>query len=141
MNNPPVDDATAEYILNTRKAFEDLRQVAAQIAGVLVLAAAGGATANSDHPMLKAAGELHRAASEALRSMRPTERAKEHHTRLLQAAGALGLALRTAQRINVDAILAPVRAAYQDLQRASESLPGFPMVAFEHGCCSVHILR
>ena len=36
-----VDDETVTYILATRKHFEDLRQVAAQLAGLLVLAAVG----------------------------------------------------------------------------------------------------
>ena len=36
-----VDDATAEYIVENQKCFEDLKQVAAQLAGLLVLAAAG----------------------------------------------------------------------------------------------------
>ena len=36
-----VDDATAAYIVENQKCFEDLKQVAAQLAGLLVLAAAG----------------------------------------------------------------------------------------------------
>lgn len=139
MNNPPVDDRTAEYILETRKDFEDLRQVAAQIAGVLVLAAAGAKSASPDHPMLKAAAELHATALDRVRSVRPTERAKVHHASLMQAAGALSRALSAAQRIEVDPILRPVREAYAHLQRASNSLPGFEMVAFEQGCCGAAV--
>ena len=135
MISPPVDDATAAYILETRKCFEDLRQVSAQIAGVLVLAAAGGKSATPDHPMLEAAAELHRAAFGELRSIRPTERARAHHHCLMQAADALATALLAAKRIEVDPILFPLRAAYAHLQRASNTLPGFEMVAFDQGCC------
>src|SRR5690348_5584641 len=60
-----VDDATAAYILETRKAFEDLRQVAAQLSGLLVLEAAGARSELPHHPMLAAAEELWRGASEA----------------------------------------------------------------------------
>jgi hypothetical protein len=143
MNSPPIDDATAGYILETRKCFEDLRQVTAQIAGVLVLAAAGGKSATPDHPMLEAAEELYRAASDQLRSTRPTARASRHHHCLTQAADALSdalsLALSPAKRMEIDPILLPVRAAYAHLQRAADTLPGFEMVAFEQGCCVRHL--
>jgi hypothetical protein len=139
MNNHRIDDATAEYILETRKCFEDLRQVAAQIAGVLVLAAAGGASATPDHPMLQAAAELHRAALDRLRSVQPTERARAHHHCLSQAAEALAIALSAAKRMEIDPILIPVRAAYAHLQRSADTLPGFEMVAFEQGCCAIHL--
>jgi hypothetical protein len=141
MNSQRIDDATAGYVLETRKCFEDLRQVAAQIAGVLVLAAAGGKSATPDHPTLEAAAELHRAAFDQLRSARPTGRAREHHHRLMQAAhalsDALAAALSPAKRMEIDPILLPVRAAYAHLQRAADTLPGFEMVAFEQGCCAI----
>ncbi len=139
MNSQPVDDATATYILETRKCFEDLRQVAGQIAGVLVLAAAGGASATPDHPMLAAAAELHRAAFDDVRSVRPTERARAHHRCLMQASEALAIALVAARRMEIDPILLRVRAAYAHLQRAADTLPGFEMVAFEQGCCAMQL--
>lgn len=135
----PVDDATALYILATRKCFEDLRQVAAQIAGVLVLAAAGGKSATPDHPMLQSASELHREASDQVRSANPTPAARLHHEFLRQAAEALAVALSQSRGMDVAAVLPPVRDAYAHLQRASQALPGFPMVAFEQGCCAVHV--
>jgi hypothetical protein len=139
MTSLPVDDSTAAYILETRKCFEDLRQVAAQIAGVLVLAAAGGDSATPDHPMLSAAAGLHAAATDLLRSIRPTQRALAHHRCLTQAADSLAIALLAAKRTEIDPILVPVRAAYAHLQSASHTLPGFEMVAFAQGCCAVHL--
>jgi hypothetical protein len=135
VTSQPVDDATAAYILETRECFEDLRQVAAQIAGVLVLAAAGGKSATPDHPMLAAAAELHQAALDRLRSIRPTERARAHHHYLTQSSDALAIALAATHRMEIDSILPPVRAAYAHLQRAAETLPGFEMIAFDQGCC------
>jgi hypothetical protein len=139
MSTLQIDDATTAYILETRKCFEDLRQVAAQIAGVLVLAAAGGKSVTPDHPMLAAAAELHRTAFDELRRIQPTERARAHHHSLMRAAEGLAIALAASRRIEVESILRPVRAAYAHLQRASDTLPGFEMVAFGQGCCALQL--
>lgn len=132
-----MDEQTVAYILATRKHFEDLRQVAAQLAGLLVLAAAGGKSATPDHPMLDAAEQLYRSAAEGVRSARPTERARRHHDHLLRAAETLGGAVARARAgIEVDPILHSVKAAYAALQLACRELPGFEIISFEHGCCS-----
>ena len=52
-----IDEATATYILENQRCFEDLKQVASQLAGLLVLAASGSKEAVPDHPMLDAAGQ------------------------------------------------------------------------------------
>jgi len=133
-----VDDATAAYILETRKAFEDLRQVAAQLSGLLVLEAAGARSELPHHPMLAAAEELWRGASEAARSSGPTPRARRHHEHLLAAAALLREALSAArQSLAIDPILLPLRAAHSHLQAAGRELPGFEMVAFAQGCCAL----
>jgi hypothetical protein len=132
-----VDEQTVAYILATRKHFEDLRQVAAQLAGLLVLAAAGGKSATPDHPMLEAAEQLYRSAADGVRSARATERARTHHQHLLRAAEALGSAVSLARiGIRVDPILKPLQAAYAQLQLASKQLPGFEILSFKHGCCA-----
>ena len=132
-----MDDKTVAYILATRKHFEDLRQVAAQVAGLLVLAAAGGKSATPDHPMLDAARQLHRSAVDGVRGASPTERARSHHHHLVRAMQMLERALSRAQvEMEIDPILKPVQAAYAELQLASRELPGFEMISFEHGCCA-----
>jgi hypothetical protein len=131
-----VDEATTRYILETRKAFEDLRQVAAQLAGLLVLAAAGSKSAGPHHPMLESAKQLFEEGHDAIRRARVPKRAQRHHDSLLRAAGALQAALLAAYRSpEIDPVLLPLREAYAQLQHASNELPGFPMVAFEQGCC------
>jgi hypothetical protein len=132
----PIDDLTAVYILETRRHFEDLRQVSGQLAGFLVLSASGANSASPDHPLLPAARELHRAAQDGVRSARPTERARMHHRALLDSAAALAQALEAAKAGEVDPVLIPLRAADAHLRRASRELPGFEMVAFEQGCCA-----
>jgi hypothetical protein len=131
-----VDDATATYILENQRCFEDLKQVASQLAGLLVLAAAGSKEALPDHPMIKAAGTLFREANDALRRARPTERARRHHEHLSRASESIATALKQAGVcLNVDSVLIPLRAGYSELERAADSLPGFEKVAYERACC------
>ena len=142
-----VDDATVAYILENRRYFEDLRQVASQMAGLLVLAAAGSKEALPDHPMIEAGVRLHREAADRLRSAAVPLRAQRHHEHLLQAASSLNDALSEAARclrplgggLEIDPILNPLRAGYASLERAAAALPGFELVALERGCCAVHL--
>jgi len=135
-----VDDATVVYILETRRHFEDLRQIASQLAGLLVLAAAGSKEAAPDHPMLTAARQLHREAADGLLRSRPTLRARRHHEHLLDATSHLANALSAANRIlDVDPVLIPLRAGYSALQQAADALPGFELISFERACCGIHL--
>jgi hypothetical protein len=142
-NRENVDDETVAYILDAQKYFEDLRQVAAQLAGLLVLAAAGGKSATPDHPMLEAAERLHKSAEAGIRSLRPTARASAHRDYLSRAAAALECALSSAhshlwrvdQSVGVEPILHPLQAAYDQLRLAGGALPGFEMISFEQACC------
>jgi len=131
-----VDDATAAYIVENQQCFEDLKQVASQLAGLLVLAAAGSKEALPDHPMLVVAAELYRESADSLTRARPTERALRHHEHLARAATAIGVALKEAERsLNVDRILIPLRSGYSELERAADALPGFEKVSYERACC------
>ena len=137
VSGEPVDGETAVYILETRAQFEDLRQAAAQLAGWLVLSAAGAKTASPDHAVLSSASDLQQKALDQVRRARPSARAKVHHRCLVEAAAGLGAALAAARKnLEPEAVLIPLRAAYADLQRAAGTLPGFEMVAFEQGCCA-----
>jgi hypothetical protein len=138
-----IDDETVAYILLAQKYFEDLRQVAAQLAGLLVLAAAGGESATPDHPMLEAAKRLHESAAAGLRGLRAAARASAHRDYLSRAAAALECALSFAQThlrhagrsAEIEPILHPLRAAYEQLRLASRALPGFEMISFDQACC------
>ena len=145
-SSSPIDDDTVAYIIEHRRHFEDLRQVASQLAGLLVLATVGSKRASPDHPMLEAAGHLFDAACHAIRSARPTPRARRHHDHLLEASASLASALSEARRrftrpcgnIDIDPILIPLRSGYAQLREAADALPGFEMIAFEQGCCAIH---
>lgn len=131
-----VDDATATYIVENQRCFEDLKQVASQLAGLLVLRAAGSHEAAPDHPALSSARVLFREADDAIRRARPTQRALNHHAHVSQAALLIGTALNHTDRaLDVDRILAPLRAGYSELERAANVLPGFEIVSFAHACC------
>jgi hypothetical protein len=133
-----IDDQTAGYILQTRKQFEDLRQVAGQLAGFLVLSAAGANTASPDHRLLETAAELHESAVDGVHSAPPSPRARAHHRSLMEAGAELGLAIAAARKgIDIDPVLMPLRRAYGHLQDAARELPGFEMVSFQHACCAM----
>ena len=117
------DDQTTAYVLQTQPYFEDLKQVAAQLAGLLVLEESG---ALPDHPMLLSAQSAWRNAADGLRSTRVPDRAKAHHSHLLAAAQNLSAALHgTGDK------LIPLERSYAELRAASHALPGFPMISFE----------
>jgi hypothetical protein len=123
-----IDDQTVAYTIVVQPYFEDLKQVAAQLAGLLVLEASGAAP---DHPMLASADQAYKSAVDGLKSARVPARARWHHVHLLAAAAKLHEALHgSGDR------LVPLEGAYNDLRLASKSLPGFQMISFERGCCA-----
>jgi hypothetical protein len=126
---PEIDDRTVAYILVAHSCFEDLKQVAAQLAGLLVLEAAGSKT--PDHPMLASAAQVYWNAADGLRSARVPARAKAHHSHLLAAATQLNEALH-----GKGDPLVLLESAYAELRSASKTLPGFQMISFERGCCA-----
>ena len=148
-NQEDIDDETVAYILSAQRLFEDLRQIAAQLAGLLVLAAAGGKTATPDHPMLEAAERLHQSAATDIQSLRPAGRASAHREHVLQASAALGCALACARGYlaraeygaGVNSVLYPLQAACDQLRLAAGALPGFQVISFEQACCGPQIPR
>ena len=144
-----LDDKTVAYVIASQPIFEDLRQVAAQLAGLLVLSATGAKTAAPDHPMLTSAGQLFAHAADGVERVRVsvTERARPHHDGLRGATAALRDAL-TATRVemgkpasaaDLDAALVPLRRGYGCLQHAAGALPGFQMVSFDQACCGSNV--
>jgi hypothetical protein len=141
-----LDDQTVAYVLATRPHFENLRDAAAQLAGLLVLAASGARSAEPGHPLLRSAATRLTESRDGIRSTPGTERARRHHWHLQQAAEALEAAAAAAQEQlgrpasgslddGLDAILAPLRGGYAHLEHAAHALPGFELVSFAHACC------
>jgi len=131
-----VDDATAAYIVENQRSFEDLKQVAAQLAGWLVLAAAGSKEAVPDHPALASARAMFRELDDSVQRARPTESARRHYAHITAASQWIALALNATEHAGeIDPILVPLRAGYAELERAAESLPGFNKISYERACC------
>lgn len=141
-----IDDRTTAYVLAAQPVFEDLRQVAAQLAGLLVLAATGSKESTPDHPMLAASTQVLAKAEDGMKGAAAlvTDRARPHYAHVASAASSVRRALTCAQAWplappEIDAVLAPLRDAYDHLQQASSALPGFSVVSFEQACCGVHL--
>lgn len=143
------DSRTVAYAIAAQPVFDDLRQVAAQLAGMLVLFATGAKTAAPDHPMLTTASQVFAQASDALLRVQPPaiDTARQHYDAVTRAVAALGAALSATQRelgkptltADLDAALGPLRLAYDCLQQAASMLPGFQMVSFEQACCGANL--
>jgi hypothetical protein len=129
-----IDDQTVAYVAATHPYFEDLKQVAAQLAGFFVLEAAGSPNANQDHPLLKSAREVFRDAEDGIKSARVSAQAREHHSHLLNAMTQLDGVLDGLRR-DGDA-LPQLEQAWAELRAASRALPGFSILDFERGCCA-----
>jgi hypothetical protein len=138
-----VDEQTAAYILEHHRYFEDLKQIATQLAGLLVLSASGARTASPDHPMLESATKLFDDAADGIRRAHPPARALRQHSHLKQAVEAIGKTLVAARQglaakhPEIEPILARLQVGYGHLQQAADCLPGFEMVAFDRGCCGL----
>lgn len=139
------DQATVRYVLATRPHFEGLRQAASQLAGLMVLAAAGAKSVTQEHAMLRAARCAHAEAVEGLAAARVPPRASHHHRHLTEASSAIGLALARASESmhryaagsrEIEPALAPLRRGYRHLQWASAALPGFELIDFQQACCA-----
>jgi hypothetical protein len=140
-----LDDGTIRYVLATRPHFEDLRHAVGQVAGMLVLAAAGAKTVTQDHPLFATARTTLERVSDGIGAAHPSARALHHHRHLVAAVGALGLALKRAQedlhlhgidRARVDPVLEPLKTAYRNLAWAAQALPGFALLSFDQACCA-----
>ena len=142
---PRESDRTTAYILAAQPVFEDLRLVASQLAGLLVLAATGSKDASPHHPMLESAKCVCAQAVDGVKraGTLASGHTLAHHRNLVDAGEALTNALAAADSwpIDVDAVLMPLRSAYAHLQRASTSLPGFQIVSFERTCCASYVVQ
>ncbi len=142
----PFDDATRRYIEAAQPAFEDLRDVASQLAGLMVLAASGASTATIDHPMVAVATERWRAARDETRALRPSPQAAHHHRHLVRAAERIGevlAALREAGtfKSRIATPLPLLRGAWQEILHTANALPGFRTLDLEQACCAAHAKR
>ncbi len=136
-----LDDKTLVYVMAARPVFDLLRDAAGQLAALLVLAAAGGRSAQ-DNPVFALARRAHAEAQDRIGVLRPGQQGAHHHRHLLACAQALGAACDEASRHlhtgRDDKALTLLREALRQLHFAAGALPGFEVVAFSQACCAAH---
>lgn len=138
-----LDATTVSYVLDMGPPFEDLRRVAAQLAGILLLATAGSKLATPRNPLFGAASASYERAMDSIRSVTVPQRAKHHHHHLMKSAGLIGNAMAScrtsgALAVDLDLVLSLLREAWDQLRLAAAALPGFEIVAFDRACCAEH---
>jgi hypothetical protein len=136
-----LDDATLAYVLAARPAFDLLREASGQLAALLVLAAAGGRSAQ-DNPVFAMACAAQAEARGMIGALRPKPRSMHHHLHLIACCDAVGAACReAAQHLHKghdQRALTLLREGLQQLHFAAGALPGFEVVAFNQSCCAAH---
>lgn len=138
-----LDDAVVTYGLEMAPLFEDLRQVAAQIAGMLLLMTAGSKAATRGHPMLRMVDDMYQGAIERIQSAAVPRGAAHHHHHLVKAAVLIGEALTSGRTVramagDVDPALASLQGGWEQLRFTAAALPGFEIIAFGRACCAEH---
>ena len=130
---------TIAYVLASRPAFDACRDALGQMAGLMILAAAGSRDWR-ERGLLELAGERLESAQESLREASPTAVGR-HHQDHLEACVALLRKSYACARSAIDLrdaappVLALLRAASPQLPSASAALPGFPVVTLDGCCC------
>lgn len=138
-----LDDATRRYILAAQPVFDDLRDVAAQLAGLMVLAGSGASSAAIDHPMVQVAAERWRGAREGARALRAPAAAAHHHHHLVRTAEIVGRVLGAVRddaglvgRLGTPLPL--LNAAWREVEHTAAALPGFRTLDLTQACCAIH---
>lgn len=136
-----LDDKTLAYVLEVRPAFDLLRDAASQLAALLVLAAAGGRSAQ-DNPVFALARSALAEARDIIGTLVPGPQGAHHHRHLMMCVNALAAAFREASKGlhngDNEAALTLLREALRQLHFAAGALPGFEVVAFGQACCATH---
>ena len=136
-----LDDKTLAYVLAARPAFDLLRDAAGQLAALLILAAAGGRSAQ-DNPVFALARSALAEARDLIGTLRPGPYGAHHHRHLVMCADALAEACDGASRHlhkgHNEKALTLLREALKQLHFAAGALPGFEVVALGQACCGAH---
>jgi hypothetical protein len=137
-------EAIVRYVVASRPVYDGLRRLIGQVAGLLVLAEAGGRRDVLDLPDVPAARERWAEVEQRLRALQAPSGLEAHLERLATAHAMLGEVLddfgqarlqRDWQR-HLERAGDRIKHAYAWLQAASEPRAGMTPVDFNHACCS-----
>lgn len=141
-----LDDRSLRYLVDMQPAFAAFRTVASQLAGLLVLAAAGANGGGPDRALFDAASLTYREAGEKFAGLAASARVRHVHHHLSEAAKGIGAALAAVDRqvnarggkeFDVTEALHLLRPAYRQLQFVSQLAPGFRLVETRDACCGL----
>jgi hypothetical protein len=137
-----ADDRTIRLLLDVHPAFEGLRTVAGQLAGLLILAAAGASRGRPDGPLLDAARLTYKETRERIRGLAGEDSIRHVRHHLRQAAEGIEATLTHVEResragLSFDGTraLALLKGAYGHLESVSKLTPGFRLVDTSNSCC------
>ncbi|MCE7030163.1 hypothetical protein [Jiella avicenniae] len=139
--SPDLDEAVAAYVLAARRAYDGMRRQIGHLAGLLILAEAGGREVLAV-AALSDAREKWDAIEAVLETARTPPRLDHHRESLRLAHHLIGTALSAFDQIGLrgkgagPAISAQLNGAYRILQGIAEPRAGMTMVDFSHACCS-----
>ncbi|BCM16755.1 hypothetical protein [Mesorhizobium sp. J8] len=139
-----ADGAVVRYVVATRPIYDALRRLIGQVAGLLVLAEAGGRRDVLDLPDIPAARERWAEVEQRLGALQAPRGLESHRARLETAHATLGevlddfgqARLRRDWQQHLDRAGDRIKHAYAWLQAASEPRAGMAPVDFNHACCS-----
>lgn len=143
-NDPAADEAVIRYVVAARPVYDGLRRLIGQVAGLLVLAEAGGRRDVLDLPDIPAARERWAEVEQRLGALRAPSGVEGHLDRLATAHATLGevlddfglARLQRDWRRHLERAGDRIKHAYAWLQAASEPRAGMTPVDFNHACCS-----
>lgn len=143
-NHPAADEAVVRYVVAARPVYDGLRRLIGQVAGLLVLAEAGGRRDVLDLPDIPAARERWAEVEQRLGALQAPSGLEGHLDRLATAHATLGevlddfglARLQRDWRQHLDRAGDRIKHAYAWLQAASEPRAGMTPVDFNHACCS-----
>lgn len=142
--NADTEDGSVAYAIGIQLPFERLRNAAAQLAGVLILATTGNRSASPDHPIVAVAADNHRRAIDGMSAVKVPEGSRHRHLHMVRASSLIAGAVvkfksvATRNGSNVDAALALLVRGWSELRLASASLPGCEIVDLKQACCAEH---
>jgi hypothetical protein len=128
-----ADDKTIRLLLDVHPAFEGLRTVAGQLAGLLILAAAGASRGRPDGPLLDAARLTYKETQERIRCLAGEDSIRHLRHHLRRAAEGIEATFTHVERET--RALALLKGAYGHLESVSKLTPGFRLVDTSNSCC------
>lgn len=137
-----ADDRTIRLLLDVHPAFEGLRTVAGQLAGLLILAAAGASGGRLDGALLDAARLTYKDTRDQVLNLAVEDSIRHVSHHLRQAAEGIEATFINVEResragLSFDGTqaLALLKGAYRHLESVSKLTPGFRLVDTSNSCC------